>query len=90
MTTLIERAAQAAYEAAYKARWGGSGCWDVESESTKAMARIQARAVLEAIREPTEAMIEAARVIRPMCDDPPTSAEDYWDAMIDAALAEKT
>lgn len=47
-----------------------------------------ARAAIQAMREPTRAMAEAARYAQPMYDDPPTTGEDYWATMIDAALAE--
>lgn len=45
-----------------------------------------ARAVLEAIREPSEAMVEAI----PDDRNTPIYAEDIWQAMIDAALAESS
>ena len=49
----------------------------------------EARAAIAAMREPTPAMIEAFRYAGPSCnDDLPSSGEDYWDAGIDAALAE--
>ena len=43
---------------------------------------IHARAAIEAMREPTEAMCEAADVVE--CNQP----ECIWQAMIDAALNE--
>ena len=52
------------------------------------VAREFARAAIEAMREPTDAMKKAADMARPMYDDPPTSGEDYWDYMIDAALTD--
>lgn len=45
-----------------------------------------ARSVLTAMREPTEAMIEAAYAVEP--DGRVPALSDAWTAMIDAALAE--
>ena len=45
-----------------------------------------ARAAIEAMREPTQAMEKAFRIAAPQYDDPPTSGEQYWDYGINAAL----
>lgn len=51
-------------------------------------ARVKASAAIAAMREPTEAMVKEGRLVAPMYDDPTPPPEDYWSAMIDAALAE--
>jgi len=58
------------------------------SESAKEhvveIGRIAARAAIEAMREPTEAMLEAGDTAMTRNHD---TSEDAWPAMIDAALA---
>lgn len=52
-----------------------------------------ARAAIEALREPDDAMVEAARELDVYwsyeSNDRPGGPEDAWRAMIDAALASK-
>jgi hypothetical protein len=75
--TPLERAAQAIVGARI-GEPGYSGDWD--EDDVKA-----ARAVLTAIREPNEGMVEAGR---DRCDCEEHQMEAGWQAMIDAALAE--
>lgn len=58
------------------------------SEEQKGVYRMFARAALEAMREPTEAMV-AAGSIRGIRDDRRSDAENCWLAMIDAALSDQ-
>lgn len=85
--TPLERAARAAQEAdgAYAHE---SGQWMKEGGLvTDSHWKDIVRAVLEAIREPSEGMEESAGNRDTIGYDPPPSA--VWQAMIDAALAEK-
>ena len=50
------------------------------------LAKHFARAVLEAMREPTAAMIEGADAYDRKTDQWCASGQEHWDAMIDAAL----
>lgn len=47
----------------------------------------KARAAIEAMREPTEAMVEYALDVRPIMM--PDTPRELWEAMIDAALGEE-
>lgn len=65
----------------------GELLWDVTSEERREIARRQARAAIEAMREPTPAVLSAlqdqlALWVREMGLD-----EDVWFATIDAALS---
>lgn len=56
------------------------GCFDMQDA---------ARAVLEAIREPSEAMVKAGKDALPAFEAPlQADASDCWQAMIDAAIFE--
>ena len=61
-----------------------------EGEPTDPCFLIEARAVLDAMRDPTEAMVDAAnakdRHIRKTCNGVRAGWDDGWQAMIDAAL----
>lgn len=48
----------------------------------------QARAAVEALREPSEGMVEAGWGVAPVYDDPATSPGVYFTAMIDHVLKE--
>ncbi len=76
---MIERIAQAIYEAA------GDAAEDYEEWCSMPMAEAAARAVLAAMREPTEAMCDAGHLGHYITRD---DANDVWRAMIDAALKE--
>ena len=61
-----------------------------EPEDIKAYWRGQARAAMESMREPTEAMLAAANDIDRGAGDPfvPPELDESWPVMIDAALKE--
>lgn len=68
------------------------GNWEVDfSEDHKKLWRIRAKVAIEAMHEPTEAMKKApigeADNVSNYLDD--YSAEQVWQAMIDAALKEE-
>lgn len=71
----------------------GEDCFDALEPEAQEGLRENVRAVLQAIREPSEAMI-AAFVDKALHDDVlshggwPGYARDQWKAMVDAALAE--
>lgn len=48
--------------------------------------RAAARAAIEAMREPTDAMVKGSDWVRPMYDDPIPSPTEYYQAMIDEIL----
>lgn len=75
MNEMIERVAKAIWSD----YWDGEGCsWAEMEESSRQTALSMARAAIEAMREPTEAMLEA------QFGQP--SPADCWRAMIDAAV----
>lgn len=73
LTQAIQRATQAVYD-----------CMDAEGDMDWTTAQRHAVAAIEAMREPTAAMVEAVHRIQNGSDDP---AED-WREMIDATLKE--
>lgn len=79
--TIIERVAQAIYEDR-----NGHGCvpWSKRTAAHKAPYRSDARAAIEAMREPTETMVTAG-----LRSDPEGYVKGDWYFMIDAALKEK-
>lgn len=81
MTTMIERVAQAIYEDR-----NGRGCipWNRLPAAHKAPYLSDARAAIEAMREPTETMVAAALRL-----DPDGYVKGNWYFMIDAALKEE-
>lgn len=84
MTDVIERVARAIAET------GNGGDWDSRSfyqEEHKEFHRKRARAAIEAMREPTEAMIDAVD-LPGLAGDPEIVIAKAWRAMIDAALKE--
>lgn len=87
MTDMIERVARALYNR--EAR--GHGDWSVDCPPGSTFERYwldSARAAIEAMREPTEAMYRAAETaIDPLSSE--SAVGQYWPAMIDAALAER-
>lgn len=72
-----------------------SGTWIEKGEAWWTGYVDQARAVLEAIREPSEGMVKEGAYQIPcgqgVEEGPPNAsdAKDCWQAMIDAALSEK-
>ena len=100
-TGMIDWVAKAMWEDGEEARWP----WDhSEAAGEKAIYRSKARAALKAIREPSEAMQEAANAVLgkwvkqtnrafrekdvSLLADDNEPARFVWRAMIDAALAE--
>jgi hypothetical protein len=88
VTERVARAIHAAYtdlenedvpDAAVGDPWPEGGCVD---------CIILARAAIEAMREPTEAMIEAAGLGVTVAPDDRGTVRDMWQAMVNAALAE--
>lgn len=80
MSEMIKRVEQAMFDK-YVADGGGQGSLDEMSDGTQEMYRSMAHAVIEAMREPTRAMLGA---------DGGFSAgykAAIWREMIDAALA---
>ena len=92
MTSMLERVARAMFNASgeeYGMKWA-------MNPDNRARWKMLARTAIEAMREPTEAMVEAASATgeyggisdhgapEPNDFDP----EDVWDAMITAALAD--
>jgi hypothetical protein len=75
MNEMIERAARAVFEITLAARWAHH----VPSPEDIA------RAVVIELREPTEAMIDAAELLDDICGDR-ASARTHWQAMIDEVL----
>ncbi len=88
---MVERAAKALYENVY-----GPGHWDNTAPHIKGLWYDRVRAVIKAMREPTEAMLVAVwppeqteRTGKSPDDawqDQDITAIDVWQAMIDAAL----
>lgn len=84
---VIERAAQAAREAENVRLGGILPPWEQSTDETREAWRGIARAVLDAIREPSDAMLDAACRADGL-PRPNPAALIYWQAMIDAALGE--
>ena len=80
---IIERVARAIYEGR-----NGPGCraWGSQPASHQEPYLKDARAAIEAMREPTEAMLDAGKWVSPLYDDPTPAAVEYWETMIEAAL----
>lgn len=86
MTEMVERVARAIYEGRNGA---GAKAWASQPKSHRAPYLLDARAAIEAMREPTEAMTVAGTATGidvdrfcPIEYDP----DKIWDAMISAAL----
>lgn len=98
--TMIERVARAAFAQTEKrgrlAGYSGAPMtWDTESEALHDDWRAVARAAIEAMREPTEAMCKAGNALTLVSgtmsgcwSDHHPEPEYAWGAMIDAALKE--
>ena len=79
MTTMIERVARAMAKAASPLPW------EMGDEEWRNDVRTKARAAIEAMREPDEAMLVAGVNFR----ERNARTEQIWQAMIDEALKEK-
>lgn len=76
---MVERVARAIYIA-----WAGKEA-DVEEGWTDCVP--EARAAIAAMREPTEAMNDAAGRLPVLCEHAMVDDDEAWRARIDAALA---
>jgi hypothetical protein len=77
MSNMIERVAWSLFAS------DGNGFFDDATPRQRHVYLIRARDAIEAMREPTEAMCEAADAVE--CNQP----ECIWQAMIDAALGKE-
>lgn len=95
MTTMIERVARALYENDYKGRvWEWTDAeLDENFPHIRKDCRRAARAAIEAMREPTEEMLDAfwnqTGESREMRSRVHSRARRYHEAMIDAAIKEQ-
>jgi hypothetical protein len=64
-------------------------CWDQYSPELKATYKAMARAAIAAMREPSEAMVEAAGCAPVKSYAWQDGVKASWEAMLDAALAEE-
>jgi hypothetical protein len=60
--------------------------WNMENETFREQLRREARAVVAAMREPTDAMINAGAIYQANGRSAVTNAQGTWAAMIIAAL----
>lgn len=81
MSEMVERVARAIY---FRGDDQGDTAWHHCQLWHRDVAREQARAAIEAMREPTEAMVKAA-----YGRERTGTERGNWRAMIDAALKEK-
>jgi len=90
MSEMIERVAEAIYLAHIKNYAGlakqPEGKWEQLADWQKDYGRAQARAAIEAMREPTDAMIEAGWQDGMAGFGEGEECEPVWHAMIDEAL----
>jgi hypothetical protein len=82
MNEMIERIARALFAE----EWGDAGNFDNESDDGRNYWRRNARVVLTVLREPTEAMIQAAHNAAGNVLEYPNIPILIWQAMIDEAL----
>lgn len=87
MSEMIERVARQIFETNITVYLRLSMDFSEQTVSVQEQYRGLARAAIEAMREPTEAMEEAALDVRPLML--PDSPREVWEAMIDAALNEE-
>ena len=90
MSEMVERVARAIFDARphHNPRKDGSlrvPEWGVQSDQTKAAFRRDARAAIEAMREPTEAQLVVANDL--LHDHPHETSMNVYRVMIDAVLA---
>ncbi|WP_458395322.1 hypothetical protein [Rhizobium ruizarguesonis] len=82
--TMVDRVAMAIQQASFRMI---RPSWDSLDSAEKDQWRIRARAAIESMREPTEAMVEASAAI--YGDNylyRHRYSKDQWRAMVDAAL----
>ena len=92
MSGMVERVARIFDEGAYLPE-GAAGIL-MPRKVRRSDAEALARKVIAAMREPTKGMVYAAYNLPGdpgFCDEPgePNTPEEYWEAMIDAALEGK-
>lgn len=85
MDSMIERVARAIAKTDHGGRVADEGYWQTACTGSNSY-RAMARAALEAMREPTHAMLWS----REMPDIGPDEIRVLWQAMIDAALTSET
>lgn len=89
MSEMVEWVAKAIF-AKYVSDGGGQGSLEEMTHGTQEMYRGYARAAIEALREPTKAMLLRGRSVEVNGDEAnrPVGwvADDVWQVMIDAAL----
>lgn len=87
--TMIERAARAIYDA-WKARHGHNSCvFDALTEQQREWGCVAARAVIEALREPSGAVLDAMVLGDPLWSmNVLPRLRDAWIRGIDAVLSE--
>lgn len=82
--TPIERAARAIHNFRQSRGFGGLATWESEPHEIHTLHLDTARAVLEALREPSDFMLDAGgNYVETRLD-----TRENWQAMIDAALGE--
>lgn len=84
MSEMVERCAQALLNSVVKTWNGINKPWDEAEEWSRDIARKNARAVIEAMREPPEAMMNTMFNI--CSSETQTGCRQIWDIMIDEAL----
>jgi hypothetical protein len=87
MTTMLKRAARALHAS----ESAGEQAWDDLDVITRSAFKRDAAAVIEAIREPDEAVIDAGDEIIGAChgQQEPADAVDVWAVMIDTILSDR-
>lgn len=85
MSEVLDRAARAAYEAYCKLVPVAGGPWDTLSEDRKDIARVQACAVLAAVKDLGPDWVLARRAGATS----PDLTEIYWEKMIDWIIGER-
>jgi len=84
MTDMIERVARAIH-----ARSDHASLWSELDGYSKIEYREDARAAIEAMREPTEEMVNGLRITRECDSTAALWAPHIWRTMIDTALGEE-
>lgn len=99
MSDIVERVARAIFEA-WAAEESAASTWDDVCQRAKdgyphaqkwhRMAISEARAAIEAMREPTPKMVEAHYMAHARAETVMADAQSVWNAMIDAALKQRS
>jgi hypothetical protein len=85
MSGMVERVARAICRAGI---CGPRSHLDQQENENWRSFKIEARAAISAMREPTQAMVDAVYIDPGFCDEPgvPSPPDDVWRQMIDEAL----